>query len=255
MKDKKLTSLPKSTEEHTIPPFRMENPRKQAIWVSAVVLLVLVVDQCVKIWIKTHMALGDEIRVFDWFRILFVENIGMAFGVELGSKLFLSLFRIIAMGLIAWGIVVLVKSRHFPLGFLICMALVFSGGIGNVLDSMFYGMIFSDSNGQIATLFPPDGGYGSFLHGKVVDMLYFPLIDTVWPSWMPFVGGKRFTFFDPVFNIADSCISVGVVLLLVFYTRTFTEAVEYFSNPRIRKATKAINRERLGNTTKDENEQ
>ena len=141
------------------------------------------------------------------------------------------------------------------MGLFICMALVFSGGIGNVLDSMFYGMIFSDSNGQIATLFPPDGGYGSFLHGKVVDMLYFPLIDTVWPSWMPFVGGKRFTFFDPVFNIADSCISVGVVLLLVFYTRTFTEAIEYFSNPRIRKATKAINLERLGNTPKDENEQ
>ena len=251
MKDKKRSTLPKDPRANNSDPFSIENPTKQAVWVCAIVLLTLIIDQVIKIWVKTHMQLGEEIRVFDWFRILFVENMGMAFGLELGSKLFLTFFRIIAMGLIAYAIVILIKSRHFSLGFLACLALIFAGGIGNVIDSMFYGIIFSDSHGQVAELFPTGGGYGTFMHGKVVDMLYFPLIDTVWPSWIPFIGGKSFTFFDPVFNFADSCISIGVILLLVFHVRPFTEALEYFSNPRIRKATKTINEEKRQTAPKE----
>jgi signal peptidase II len=195
------------------------------------ILLVLFIDQCFKIWIKTHMMIGEDIHVAgNWFIIHFTENNGMAFGWEFGGsfgKLFLSSFRIIAVAGIGWYLVHIIKNQE-PVLFIVSIALIFAGAIGNIIDSAFYGLIFSSSdiisqaqvNGDIpmhcATLFPSGGGYSTFLHGKVVDMLYFPLIEGHFPSWFPIWGSEEFTFFRPVFNIADSSISVGVALILLF---------------------------------------
>lgn len=200
--------------------------RYQSLIIFGGIFLLLFIDQAIKLWIKQNMVLGEQIRVFDWFYIYFVENAGMAYGIEIGSKLFLSLFRIIAMGGLCWMIVHFIRQKRFSMGFLFVLALIAAGGIGNIIDSLFYGMIFSSSEGTLATLFPPDGGYASFLHGKVVDMFYFPLIDCYLPEWLPWIGGKHFTFFDPVFNFADSCISVGVVSLILFYRNTLNEAID-----------------------------
>ncbi len=188
--------------------------------------ILLIIDQAVKIWIKTHMMIGEEISIFgDWFKILFVENNGMAFGMELSDgkigKMILSLFRIVAVGAIGWYIIKLIKEKA-PSGVLYSFTLIFCGAIGNILDSLFYGIIFDDSHFQVATLFPPDGGYSSFLHGKVVDMLYFPLIEGQFPTWMPIWGGEDFVFFRPVFNLADSYITIGVLILILFNRKFFT---------------------------------
>jgi signal peptidase II len=164
--------------------------------------------------VKTHMYLYDEIRIFDWFYIHFTENNGMAFGYEFGGnagKAFLSIFRIAASFAIGWYLVSLVKKKAHP-GLITCFALIFAGAIGNIIDSAVYGLIFSDSEHGIATMFPPGGGYASFLHGRVVDMLYFPLINTT-------IFGHPFQFFRPVFNIADSSITVGVLLFILFQKR------------------------------------
>lgn len=185
----------------------------------------LIIDQAVKIWIKTHMMLGDEIRVFEWFRILFVENEGMAFGMKFGGKygkLFLSLFRIAAVTGIGWYINHL-RKKGAPIGVLCCFTLIFAGAVGNIIDSMFYGLIFTDSYSQVATMFPEGGGYASFLHGRVVDMLYFPLYKDFLPEWVPFWGGKYTVFFRPVFNFADSYITIGVIMLILFYRRYFAD--------------------------------
>ena len=182
------------------------------------VVLILVVDQIVKVWIKTTMMLGDEIPVFgNWFIIHFVENNGMAFGMQLAGKwgkMFLSLFRIVAVGGIAWYLVSLTK-KNAPAGLIYSVALVLAGAFGNIIDSAFYGVLFSHSYGQIGTFLAAEGGYASFLHGKVVDMLYFPLIEGRYPEWIPGVGGNPFIFFRPVFNIADSSITIGVMVLLL----------------------------------------
>lgn len=187
----------------------------------AVIAAVLVVDQLFKIWVKTHFALGEEVCVLgDWFRLHFVENNGMAFGMELSGsswgKLALSIFRLAAIGFIGWGLVRLCREEGRR-GLVVCISLVLAGAVGNIIDSVFYGVVFSSSWGQVAEFLPADGGYGSWLHGRVVDMLYFPLIEGVYPDWVPFVGGRTFLFFRPVFNIADSAICVGIFLLLVFY--------------------------------------
>ena len=171
------------------------------------------------------MYLNQEYRITDWFIINFVENPGMAFGMEFGGeygKLALSLFRIIAVGGIGWYIVSLVK-KEAPKGLLVAMSLIFAGAIGNIIDSVFYGVIFSDSYGHIASAFPPEGGYGSWLHGRVVDMLYFPLIEGTYPDWFPFSAGKRFLFFQPVFNLADTAISIGVGLIILFQKKFFAK--------------------------------
>ena len=186
-------------------------------------LLLLVVDQLLKFWIKTNMFLGQEFKIFDWFIIHFTENNGMAFGLEFGGdtgKIILSLFRIIV---IVWGfsyITTLTKSK-LPNGLLIALGLVFGGAIGNIIDGVFYGVLFNDSYNQIAEFLPAVGGYSTFLMGKVVDMFYFPLINTHFPNWFPFFGGEHFIFFRPVFNIADAGISVGMFVLILFYRKHF----------------------------------
>ncbi|MDE7374342.1 MAG: lipoprotein signal peptidase [Odoribacter sp.] len=194
------------------------------------IIALLVLDQAVKMWIKTHMMLGEEFSVFgNWFKILFVENNGMAFGMELGDgrwgKTVLSLFRIAAVGAIGWYILKLVREKA-PLGVVFSFALIFCGAIGHIFDSLFYGLIFSDSHYQVATLFPDGGGYSSFLHGRVVDMLYFPLVQGTFPSWVPGWGGQEFIFFRPVFNLADSYITIGVLMLLLFHRNFFKDKKE-----------------------------
>jgi len=191
------------------------------------VVSILLVDQISKVWVKTNMYLDESIPVFgDWFFIHFIENPGMAFGVEFGGemgKLLLSLFRIVAIGFIAYYIRNLIKQKA-PKGLIFSVALVLAGATGNIIDSAFYGLIFSESPPylpEVATIFPDGGGYASFLHGKVVDMLYFPLIDSHWPHWIPWIGGDRFQFFRPVFNIADSSITVGMALILINQKRYF----------------------------------
>jgi len=195
-----------------------------------IILLILIADQILKIWIKTNLAIGDEIVVFkDWFILHFVENNGMAFGFEFAGeygKMFLSVFRILAVVAIGWYLFKLTKQKNIPFGFIACISLIFAGAIGNIIDSLFYGMIFNNSYGQVATLFPEGGGYSSFLHGRVVDMFYFPLLQGRYPEWIPKIGGNPFIFFRPVFNIADSAISVGIFSILLFYRKYFNKHEE-----------------------------
>jgi len=182
-----------------------------------VVLAVLLIDQVIKIWVKTSMTLHESIHITDWFYITFIENNGMAFGMQLGSKIILSLFRVAAISLLGYYIWLQVKRRA-KTGYIICLSMVLAGAMGNLIDCMFYGLVFNASSPYYTSYFVPFGtGYAPFLMGKVVDMFYFPLIETEWPLWMPFVGGEHFVFFSPVFNFADSCISVSVVWLLLFY--------------------------------------
>ena len=181
------------------------------------VFAVLLIDQIIKIWVKTSMTLHESIHVTDWFYITFIENNGMAFGMQLGSKIILSLFRIIAISALGYYIWLEVK-RQAKTGYIVCLSLVLAGAAGNLIDCMFYGLMFNASSPYYLSYFVPFGtGYAPFLMGKVVDMFYFPLIETEWPTWVPFVGGEHFVFFSPVFNFADSCISVSVVWLLLFY--------------------------------------
>jgi signal peptidase II len=187
---------------------------------------ILVADQALKFWIKTNMALGDEFHIIgNWFIIHFVENNGMAFGFEFAGeygKMFLSVFRIIAVTAIGWYLVTLIR-KPIAVGFQISVALIFTGALGNIIDSVFYGMIFDHSYGQVAAFMPEGGGYGSFLHGKVVDMFYFPVINTTYPEWFPFWGGNELIFFRPVFNIADASITTGIFIILLFYRNQFDD--------------------------------
>jgi signal peptidase II len=193
--------------------------------VSAVIFLILLVDQFSKIWIKTHLIAGESIHVTNWFHILFVENNGMAFGMELFDKGFLTVFRIIAVIAIGYYIYHTIK-KEFNFGFTIAICLIFTGALGNIIDCVFYGVWFDSSVGRVATFLSGNEGYAPLFYGKVVDMLYFPLIDTVWPSWIPWIGGTTFTFFDPVFNLADSAICIGVFYILIFQRKYFMESSE-----------------------------
>lgn len=192
----------------------------------ATIALILILDQVLKIWIKTNFYLGQEIKVIgEWFILHFVENRGMAFGMEFAGRLgkvFLTLFRLVAAGFIMWYLLKLIK-KGIPTGLVVSIALIFAGAVGNVIDSAFYGLIFSDSYGRIAEFMPEAGGYETFLHGSVVDMFYFPLIKGTWPNWSPVNAGEPFVFFRPVFNLADSAISVGIGIILVFYRSVFND--------------------------------
>ena len=182
-----------------------------------IIIAVLLVDQLTKIWVKTHMHLHECIDITGWFKILFVENNGMAYGMELlGGKLVLSLFRIVAISVLAYYLYKEVKSNANRL-YVACVAMVWAGAVGNLIDSVFYGMIFNAASPFYVSYFVPFGqGYAPMLMGKVVDMLHFPLIETHYPEWVPWVGGNEFVFFSPVFNVADACISVGFVMALLF---------------------------------------
>ena len=159
----------------------------------------------------------ESIRITDWFYIYFTENNGMAFGMEIFDKLFLTSFRLVAVGFIAYYLSKIISNAKFPTGYIVCIALVLSGAIGNLIDSIFYGEIFTDSDGRVAELVKWGSGYGEFLHGHVVDMFYFPLFGFDWPQWMPIVGGEHFIFFSPIFNFADACVSCGMIAILIFY--------------------------------------
>ncbi len=196
--------------------------------ITIIIFAVLLLDQAFKIWIKTHFTLHQSVNVLgNWFQLCFVENEGMAFGMVLGGdfgKLFLSLFRIVLSAGIIWYIRKLLKNPETPMGVLVGLSMVLVGALGNIIDSAFYGLIFSESGvTSVATLFPPEGSYGTFLHGKVVDMLYFPLVDTVLPDNFPILGGRRFVFFQFIFNVADSAITCGAAYLLIFQYKFFSK--------------------------------
>lgn len=186
-----------------------------------IILILLTADQALKIWIKTHMQLHESIEITKWFYLYFTENPGMAFGIEVIGKLFLSVFRIIAVGFIGYYLYGLVK-KNYSFRFIACIALIWAGAMGNIIDSIFYGVVFDHSYGQVATFMPAGGGYETWLHGKVVDMFYFPIVQTVMPEWVPVWGGEEFVFFRPIFNLADSAICVGVFMLLIFYRHTLS---------------------------------
>lgn len=202
---------------------------------ALIVIGILLADQVLKIWVKTTFYMGESLPVFgNWFYLHFTENEGMAFGMQLGGeygKLMLSLFRIIAVIVIIWWLIRVTKTGASNL-LVVCISLILAGAIGNIIDSAFYGLVFSDSTYmQIATMFPEGGGYGTFLHGRVVDMFYFPIIESRYPSWFPFVGGDEFIFFRPVFNIADAAITTGVLILIVFQKRVFAFAAKEEPKP------------------------
>ena len=198
---------------------------KNKVWgVIAIIFLLLFLDQASKIWIKTHMPLHGSYQIFSWFHIYFTENPGMAFGLEIIDKRILTLIRITAVIFIVYYLFKLLK-QNYSFGFLAFITLILVGALGNIIDCVFYGVIFDHSYGQIASFLPESGGYAPFLQGKVVDMLYFPLIETTLPSWLPIWGGNEFIFFRPIFNVADSAISVGVCALLLFYRKTLSKVL------------------------------
>jgi len=194
--------------------------RRLALIATAVLACVIIVDQAVKIWIKTHFYLGEDIEVLPWFHLRFIQNNGMAFGIELGSKLFLTFFRIVLVGVLVWYIGRLVRYARVPYGYMVSVALVTAGAFGNIVDCVLYGEIFSNPYPpQVASFVPWGEGYGGIFQGYVVDMLYFPLFAFRWPDWMPMAGGDTFSFFDTVFNIADSAITVGMAFIILFYSK------------------------------------
>ena len=193
---------------------------------ALIVIAVLVIDQIIKIWVKTNMYWHESIKITDWFYIYFTENNGMAFGMEIFNKFFLTGFRIIAACAITWLLSQYVK-KNYKTGFLVCVSLILAGAIGNIIDCVFYGEVFSESTHSTIARFVPIGdGYSDWFYGKVVDMFYFPLIETNWPEWMPFVGGEHFIFFSPIFNFADAAISCGIIAIILFYGKYFGEIME-----------------------------
>lgn len=199
----------------------IRNNKTFKAWMAvAIVVAILLIDQIIKIEVKTNMTLGEAKRVTDWFYIEFIENNGMAYGMKFINKLVLSLFRLFAIGFIGYYLAKIIKKDVAPLGYIVLIAMVLAGAAGNLIDCLFYGLIFDASTPfTVSQLVPFGEGYSTFLHGKVVDMFYFPIVQTTWPEWVPYFGGSEYVFFSPVFNFADACISVGVVALLLFYRK------------------------------------
>ena len=193
-------------------------------WLAMIIVVgAIVIDQLIKVWVKTSMTLHESIRIFDWFYISFIENNGMAYGMQIGSKLVLSLFRVAAISVLAYYLWLQIQKKART-GYIVCLSMVLAGAIGNLIDCMFYGLVFNASSEFYTSYIVDFGtGYAPFLMGKVVDMFYFPLIVTTWPEWMPHFGGQEFIFFSPVFNYADANISVGVVLLVLFYRKEISQ--------------------------------
>ncbi len=193
-------------------------------WLAMIIVVgAIVIDQLIKVWVKTNMTLHESIRIFDWFYISFIENNGMAYGMQIGSKLVLSLFRVAAISVLAYYLWLQVQKKART-GYIVCLSMVLAGAIGNLIDCMFYGLVFNASSEFYTSYIVDFGtGYAPFLMGKVVDMFYFPLIVTTWPEWVPHFGGQEFIFFSPVFNYADANISVGVVLLVLFYRKEISQ--------------------------------
>lgn len=192
--------------------------RSRGTIVAIIIVITVILDQVLKIWVKTGFYLGEDMPIFSWFHLLFIENNGMAFGMTIGSKLALTLFRIVAVSMLIWYIHSIYRIKAVPAGYLACLAFITAGAAGNIFDCVFYGLIFDNPMPpQVAQLFPAGGGYAPLFMGKVVDMLYFPLFSFTWPSWIPFVGGDHFLFFQPVFNLADAAISCGIFVLIIFY--------------------------------------
>lgn len=201
----------------------MQRKNAQALTVALLVLLILAADQAIKITVKTSMFLHESRRVTDWFYILFTENRGMAFGIELFDKLFLTSFRIIAVAALTWYIVRCIR-RGARWGFLVCLTMILAGAAGNIIDCVFYGKIFDAPQAPDVAKFVPWGyGYGKLMMGRVVDMFYFPLVEWDWPSWLPVWGGQHFIFFSPIFNFADACISCGCIAMILFYYKSIRE--------------------------------
>ena len=191
---------------------------------ALIAFLLIVIDQVVKFYVKTHFYHGESVEVTSWFKILFIENNGMAFGMELGSKILLTLARILIVSFLIWYLWKIRNDAKLKWGYVMTLSLIIGGAIGNILDCIFYGVIFNNPYPpEIASFLPEGGGYAPLLMGKVVDMLYFPLFSFVWPQWVPFVGGQEFLFFEPVFNIADAGVSVGIILLLIAYTSQISD--------------------------------
>lgn len=195
----------------------MQTKKAQALTTVWMTLLILAVDQWIKIAVKTGMYLHQSIRVTDWFYILFTENRGMAFGMEIMDKYLLTSFRIVAVAFLVWYVGRQIR-KGMPWGYLICLVLVMAGAAGNIIDCLFYGMVFNNPPAPLRAEFVPWGeGYETLMQGRVVDMFYFPLVEWDWPSWLPLLGGNHFIFFSPIFNFADACISCGIVALVLFY--------------------------------------
>ena len=203
----------------------MVSKKNQAITSALIIVGSLMIDQIVKIAVKTGMYLHQSIHVTDWFYILFTENRGMAFGMELMDKYLLTSFRIVAVTVLLWYLVRVIRRGGESIGFIVCLSLILAGAAGNIIDCLFYGMIFNNPPAPMIAEFVPWGtGYDGLMQGRVVDMFYFPLVEWNWPSWLPVWGGQHFIFFSPIFNFADSCISVGVIALLLFHHKRLQHA-------------------------------
>lgn len=202
--------------------------RLRSMITIAVIIGVIILDQTLKIWVKTGFYLGECVEITSWFKLLFIENNGMAFGMEFGSKLLLTLFRVAAVSALIWYIVRLLRIHPtIKTGYIVALSLITAGAAGNIFDCLFYGVIFNNpAPPEVAVMFPDGGGYAGLFHGRVVDMLYFPLFSFDWPQWMPWLGGGHFVFFQPIFNLADAAITVGMAILLIFYSRYITTPVK-----------------------------
>lgn len=191
---------------------------------AIIIAVILIADQVLKIWVKTHFFLGESQHIFSWFQLVFIQNNGMAFGWEIGSKLMLTILRILTVGFLIFYLFRTHARKEASTGYLVCLSLIVAGAAGNIIDCVFYGVVFNNpAPPMVASLFPEGGGYGTLMHGLVVDMFYFPLCEWNWPHWMPWIGGEHFIFFRPVFNLADAAISVGMVVLVLFYSRQISE--------------------------------